>query len=235
KSSNCKLPSSLTHQPTPTAPHDDDAPPRTATHCTTHCTTRQQQARLAFREPHTMAFRASLRRVARARPTARSFHSTPRALVKVGDKVPDFGGLFESSPGNTVNLAEEFKTSNGYIVGVPGAFTGTCSSKHVPSYMNHPNLKKAGQVFVVSVNDPFVMKAWSEQLDPTGETGIRFIADPTAEFTKALDVGFDGTAVFGGIRSQRYALKVEDGKVTETHIEPDGTGADVSMAEKVLG
>lgn len=54
---------------------------------------------------------------------------------------------------------------------------------------------------------------------------IRFIADPTAEFTKALDVGFDGTAVFGGIRSQRYALKVEDGKVTETHIEPDGTGA----------
>ena len=103
-----------------------------------------------------MAFRASLGRAVLARPAARSFHSTPRAFVKVGDKVPDFGGLFESSPGNTVNLAEEFKTSNGYIVGVPGAFTGTCSSLHIPSYMNHPNLKKAGQVFVVSVNDPFV-------------------------------------------------------------------------------
>lgn len=103
-----------------------------------------------------MAFRASLRRVALARPAIRSFHSTPRAFVKAGDELPDFDGLFENSPGNKVNLAEEFKSSNGYIVGVPGAFTGTCSSLHVPSYINHPGLKKAGQVFVVSVNDPFV-------------------------------------------------------------------------------
>jgi len=105
-----------------------------------------------------MAFRASLRRVAVARPAAgvaRSFHATPRAWVKVGDEVPAVE-LLENSPGNKVNLADEFKTANGYIVGVPGAFTGTCSSKHVPSYINHPNLKKAGQVFVVSVNDPFV-------------------------------------------------------------------------------
>lgn len=56
---------------------------------------------------------------------------------------------------------------------------------------------------------------------------IRFIADPTAEFTKALDLGFDeAAAIFGGTRSKRYALKVEDGKITETHVEPDGTGAD---------
>ncbi|RKP04657.1 Redoxin [Thamnocephalis sphaerospora] len=183
-----------------------------------------------------MSFRAPLRRVALGRPAAaiRSFHSTPRAFVKVGDKVPEVDSLMENSPGNKINLAEEFKSSNGYIIGVPGAFTGTCSSLHVPSYINHPNLKKAGQVFVVSVNDPFVMKAWAEQLDPAAETGIRFIADPSAEFTKALDIDFEA-AVFGGPRSKRYALKIEDGKVTEAHIEPDGTGADVSMAEKVLG
>ncbi|UNI17703.1 hypothetical protein JDV02_004027 [Purpureocillium takamizusanense] len=184
-----------------------------------------------------MAFRVSLRRIASSRPAAaaaRNFHATSRAWVKVGDEVPTVE-LLENSPGNKVNLADEFKAANGYIVGVPGAFTGTCSSKHVPSYINHPNLKKAGQIFVVSVNDPFVMKAWSEQLDPAGETGIRFLADPAAELAKALDVGFDGTAIFGNVRSQRYALKVEDGKITETHIEPDGTGADVSMAEKVLG
>ncbi len=60
---------------------------------------------------------------------------------------------------------------------------------------------------------------------------IRFIADPAAEFTKALDVGFDGTAIFGGVRSQRYALKIEDGKITETHIEPDGTGADGALLQ----
>ncbi|PHH86952.1 hypothetical protein CDD83_9494 [Cordyceps sp. RAO-2017] len=182
------------------------------------------------------AFRASSRLSLLARPaaTARAFHSTPRALVKVGDAVPSFDGLLENSPGNKVNLAEEFSSGDGYIVGVPGAFTGTCSSKHIPSYINHPQLAKAGRVFVVSVNDPFVMKAWAEQLDPAGETGIRFIADPSAGFTKALDLGFDGTIVFGGVRSKRYALKIQGGKVVKTHIEPDGTGADVSMADKVL-
>lgn len=104
-----------------------------------------------------MAFRASFRRVALARPAAsRSFHSTPRAMVHVGQAIPNLEVLVEDSPDNKVNLAEEFKSSNGYIVGVPAAFSGTCSSQHVPSYMNHPGLKKAGQVFVVSVNDPFV-------------------------------------------------------------------------------
>ncbi|KAG5929060.1 hypothetical protein E4U42_007285 [Claviceps africana] len=79
------------------------------------------------------------------------------------------------------------------------------------------------------------MKAWAEQLDPAGETGIRFIADPSAEFTKALELDFDGSAVFGGVRSKRYALKIEGGKVVKTFVEPDGTGANVSMADKVLG
>ncbi|KAG6207529.1 hypothetical protein E4U35_000866 [Claviceps purpurea] len=184
-----------------------------------------------------MSFRAPLRRVALARPAfaMRNFHSTPRAFVKVGDAVPSFDGLMENSPGFKVNLAEEFKASKGYIVGVPGAFTGTCSGVHIPGYINHPALKKAGQVFVVSVNDPFVMKAWAEQLDPAGKSGIRFIADPSAEFTKALELDFDGSEIFGGARSKRYALKIENGKVTKTFVEPDGTGADVSLAKKVLG
>ncbi|PHH59151.1 hypothetical protein CDD81_3682 [Ophiocordyceps australis] len=182
-----------------------------------------------------MVFTPVLRRVTASAIAARAFHSTPRASVKVGDALPQVQGLMESSPGNQVNLAEEFGTTNGYIIGVPGAFTGTCSSTHVPSYINHPKLSKAGQVFVVAVNDPFVMKAWAQQLDPAGQTGIRFIADPAAAFTKALDLGFDGTAIFGGVRSKRYALKIENGTVTEAHVEPDATGANVSMADKVLG
>ncbi|KAG5950153.1 hypothetical protein E4U53_005428 [Claviceps sorghi] len=184
-----------------------------------------------------MAFRIPMRRVALARPATaiRTFHSTPRALVKAGDELPNVDGLMENSPGFKVNLAEEFKSTNGYIIGVPGAFTGTCSSVHVPSYINHAGLKKAGQVFVVSVNDPFVMKAWAEQLDPAGQTGIRFIADPSAEFTKALELDFDGSEIFGGVRSKRYALKIENGKVVKTFVEPDGTGANVSLADKVLG
>lgn len=105
-----------------------------------------------------MAFRASFRAMnPLVRPVAaRSFHASPRAFVRVGQEIPDLNVLVEDSPGNKVNLAEEFQSGNGYIIGVPAAFSGTCSSKHIPSYMNHPNLKQAGYVFVVSVNDPFV-------------------------------------------------------------------------------
>lgn len=105
-----------------------------------------------------MSFRTALRRTALARPAAaaRGFHTTPRALIKAGDEIPESKGLFENSAANKVNLADEFKSDNGYIVGVPGAFTGTCSSKHIPSYINSPKLKSAGKVFVLSVNDPFV-------------------------------------------------------------------------------
>ncbi|KAI1260277.1 Redoxin [Xylariaceae sp. FL1019] len=185
-----------------------------------------------------MAFRA-LRRAptAFARPMAatRQFHATPRAFVQVGDAVPDIE-LHEDSPANKVSIAKEFEKTvpNGVIIGVPAAFSGTCSTKHIPSYISHPKLADAGQVFVVSVNDAFVMKAWSDQLDPTKESGIRFLADPTGSFTKALDLGFDAIPVFGHTRAKRYALIIKDGKVHSTFIEPDNTGTDVTMAENVL-
>ncbi|KAI8964223.1 AhpC/TSA family protein [Daldinia sp. FL1419] len=197
-----------------------------------------------------MAFRLALRRgpsalssapasspirFSAAAAAARQFHGTPRAFVKVGDAIPDLEVLQEGSPGNKVNLAKEFTTANGVIVGVPAAFSGACSEKHVPSYIQSPKLRDAGRVFVVSVNDAFVMKAWADQLDPTHESGIRFLADPAGEFTKALDLGFDAPAIFGGMRGKRYALVVEDGKVKSIHVEPDNTGTNVSMADKVLG
>lgn len=107
-----------------------------------------------------MSVRASLRRfpIAATRPAIprRSFHASPRALVRVGQEIPNLEVLVEGSPGNKVNLADEFASENGWIVGVPGAFSGTCSAQHVPSYINHPKLKTAGKVFVVSVNDAFV-------------------------------------------------------------------------------
>lgn len=107
-----------------------------------------------------MAFRA-LRRAPAALPrpafaARRQFHASPRAFVQVGEEIPDLEVLFEDSPGNKVNLKKEFENTNGIIVGVPAAFSGACSAKHVPSYINHPKLADAGQVFVVSVNDAFV-------------------------------------------------------------------------------
>lgn len=190
-----------------------------------------------------MAFRASLRPIALAARsgiastvrTNRAFHSTPAALIKVGDKVPYLDVLREGSPANTVNLAEELSAEDGIIIGVPGAFSPGCSQKHIPSYLTHPNLKEAGKTFVISINDPFVMSAWGEALDPSGTQGIRFIADPSGEFTKALELDFDATKIFGNHRSKRYALVIQNGKVKSTHIEPDGTGVNESLADKVLG
>lgn len=90
------------------------------------------------------------------RTVSRGFHSSRPAFVKVGDEIPSLDVLVEDSPGNKVNLAKEFSTKDGLIIGVPAAFSGACSQSHVPSYMMHPSIKDVGQVFVVSVNDPFV-------------------------------------------------------------------------------
>ena len=156
--------------------------------------------------------------------TTRSFQTTARAFVKVGDAIPDID-LVEGSPGNKVSIAKELK-GKGVIIGVPAAFSPSCSAKHIPAWLGHSKLKDSGSVFVVSVNDPFVMKAWGETLDPQQKSGMRFLADPAAELTNSLDLAFDATAIFGQPRSKRYALLVENGKVKEVHVEPDNTGVD---------
>ncbi|RMY55196.1 hypothetical protein D0863_13391 [Hortaea werneckii] len=161
-----------------------------------------------------------------------SFHASPRAFVKVGDQIPNVE-LMEGSPGNKVSIADELK-GKGLIIGVPAAFSPSCSEKHIPGYMEDANLQNAGNVFVVSVNDPFVMKAWGLTMDPQGKSGIRFLADPHATLTNALDLAFDSTAIFGQPRSKRYALVVEGGKVSEAHVEPDNTGVNASRGAQKL-
>ncbi|GAM85740.1 hypothetical protein ANO11243_037480 [Dothideomycetidae sp. 11243] len=169
--------------------------------------------------------------IARSVPR-RAFHASRPALVKVGDTIPDIK-LMEDSPGNNVNLAQELASGKGLIIGVPAAFSPSCSAQHLPGYIKHSALKDAGKVFVVAVNDPFVTGAWAETLK--GTSGMRFLSDPLAEFTKKLELDFEGVPFFLGPRSKRYALVVEDGKVKEAHVEPDNTGVNVSTAEKVLG
>jgi len=125
-----------------------------------------------------MASAPVLQRLGLTASRACSFHSsTRRAFVKVGDAIPSVE-LVEKSPGNKVNLKDEIK-GRALIIGVPAAFSPACSNSHIPGYINHPKLKDAGDVFVVAVNDPFVTKAWGDQLDPTGKSGdrtIRFIS-----------------------------------------------------------
>merc|ERR1711964_548801 len=93
--------------------------------------------------------------------SSRSFHASARSFIQVGDKLPNLDVLVENSPGNKVNLSEAIK-GKALIIGVPAAFSPSCSNSHVPGYINHKNLKSAGDVFVVAVNDPFVTKAWAD-------------------------------------------------------------------------
>ena len=74
------------------------------------------------------------------------------------------------------------------------------------------------------------MKAWAGSLDPNDKSGIRFLADPSATFTSALDVTFENKPIFGGLRSKRYALEVKEGVVTAVHVEPDNTGVNGKSA-----
>lgn len=167
----------------------------------------------------------------------RSFGTTTRNMVAIGDKIPAVN-LYEGSPGNTFNIAEEAAKGKALIIGVPGAFSPACSSSHVPGYLRNLrqfNDKGVDKFYVVAINDPFVMKAWGDVLTLNiFSDQIKFLADPRGEFTEALDLKFDASKVFGNERSKRYALYTEDGKVAKTFIEPDNTSVNVSDATKVL-
>ncbi|CCH43593.1 putative peroxiredoxin [Wickerhamomyces ciferrii] len=170
-------------------------------------------------------FRSTLLRAPRF-TAARTFKTSAASFLQVGDSIPSVGSLREGSPGNEVDLAELTKSVC--------AFSPACSASHVPGYVQ--NLKeftnKNYNVFVSTVNDAFVTKAWADQL---GEgSNVRFIADPEAEFAKAADLSIDATPFFGNIRNKRFVLIVEDGKVKEQIVEPDNFGLDITKAEEIL-
>jgi peroxiredoxin len=118
---------------------------------------------------------------------------------------------------------------------VPGAYTPTCSMKHLPGFVDRAaELKSKGvdDIVCLSVNDPFVMGAWGREQGAAGK--VRLLADGNGEFTRAVGLEMDGTAFGLGKRSQRYAMIVKDGRVAELLVEP-GPGLNASSAESVLG
>ena len=120
------------------------------------------------------------------------------------------------------------------LFSVPGAFTPTCSAKHLPGYMTYAQAfkeKKIDQIVCLSVNDPFVMKAWCDVNKANND--IIFLADGNATFSKALGLTFDGGMYSLGIRGQRFAMILKGLKVEKLFIEKPGV-FDVSSAEKVL-
>ncbi|HTO13829.1 MAG TPA: peroxiredoxin [Candidatus Binatia bacterium] len=162
--------------------------------------------------------------------------------IKVGDRIPD-GTLTEmidvETPGCTVGpnnfqVADLVKGKKIVVFGLPGAFTPTCSAKHVPSYLaNAEKLKarKVDEIWCVSVNDAFVMGAWAREQKSTGK--VRMMADGSATFTKALGLELDLVARGMGVRSQRYSMLVDDGVVKALNVEAPGK-FEVSGAETML-
>jgi len=138
-----------------------------------------------------------------------------------GDALPSVD-VDEGKPGETVNILELFKGKTGILFAVPGAFTPTCSEKHLPGFIEDAEaLKAAGAEVVacVSVNDPFVMAAWGK--DRGAEGKVRMLADTKCELTKALDMELDATAKLGSVRSQRYAMLVRDGTIKKLGKDDD--------------
>ncbi len=162
--------------------------------------------------------------------------------IKVGDRLPE-GTLTElieqETPGCTIGpnnfpVAQLTKGKRIVIFGLPGAFTPTCSAKHVPSYVaNHDRLKakKVDEIWCLSVNDAFVMGAWGRDQKSGGK--VRMMADGSALFTKALGLDMDLTARGMGVRSQRYSMLVDDGVIKALHVEQPGK-FEVSDAETML-
>jgi len=156
--------------------------------------------------------------------------------IKVGDKLPNMTLTVATADGPKPTSSDEiFKGKTVALFAVPGAFTPTCSAKHLPGFKQQaPTLKAKGvdTIACLSVNDSFVMRAWAED-QAVGED-ILMIADGSSEFTKAVGLELDGTKFGMGPRSQRYSMIVKDGVVTSLNVEQGGEFK-VSSADYMLG
>lgn len=155
--------------------------------------------------------------------------------IKAGDKMPDgvFSVMTDSGPG-ALSSGELFSGKKVVLVSVPGAFTPTCSAKHLPGFVQSVGqlaAKGVDTIACVSVNDVFVMDAWGK--DQGVGDKVTMLADGNGEYTRALDLEMDGTAFGMGMRGQRFAIVADDGVATHVAVEAPGQ-FEVSSAESVL-
>ncbi|GHD56548.1 peroxiredoxin [Thalassobaculum fulvum] len=156
--------------------------------------------------------------------------------IKVGDKVPALAVKTKTAEGiQDVKTDELFGGKTVVLFALPGAFTPTCSAKHLPGYVEKAaDLKAKGvdAIACLSVNDAFVMDAWGK--DQKVGDSVLMLADGNADFTKAVGLEMDGSGYGMGTRSKRYAMVVKDGVVKELLVEEPGQ-FEVSSADYVLG
>ena len=154
--------------------------------------------------------------------------------IQVGDRLPDVPIAIATGEGpQQTTSGDYFRGKRVALFAVPGAFTPTCSARHLPSYVDKAQeLKDSGidEIACISVNDPFVMAAWG---DRDGSKDITMIADGNGQFAKAVGLAFDGSKFGMGERSQRYSMIVNDGVVEQLNVEAPGEYR-ASSAEHML-
>jgi len=149
-----------------------------------------------------------------------------------GSHLPDVP-VFEKTPDNKIMLSDIFKGKKGILLGVAGAFTPECSSKHLPGFINqYEQLRSKGYDTIVclSVNDVYAMQSWCENCNASGK--VRFMADPLGDFTKAIHM--DKVFPNLGLRCKRFTAIIEDGVVKKMFDEPDGMKVTVSSVDNVI-
>ncbi|AWV07156.1 peroxiredoxin [Marilutibacter maris] len=153
--------------------------------------------------------------------------------VQIGDTLPDIQLQKVGNDIEPVASASLFAGNKMVLFAVPGAFTPTCSERHLPGFVEHFDAFRARGIDIacLSVNDPFVMQAWAQSQQVPAE--LLMLADGNGEFTKALGLELDATAYGMGLRAKRFALYAEDGVVRQLWVEAPGEFK-VSSAEYVL-
>lgn len=156
--------------------------------------------------------------------------------ISVGDKLPEatFMEMTANGP-EPVSTADVFAGKTVALFAVPGAYTPTCSAKHLPGFVEKQGdlaAKGIDDIVCTSVNDVFVMGAWGKDNGVEGK--VRMLADGNGTFAAALGLEMDGSGFGMGQRSQRYSMIVKDGTVTELNVEQGG-GFEVSSADYLLG
>lgn len=156
--------------------------------------------------------------------------------IKVGDKIPDVSVMAATPEGpQKAQTGDIFGRGKVALFAVPGAFTPTCSAKHLPGFVEKAgDLKAKGvdRIVCMSVNDAFVMKAWSESQD-AGES-VEMVADGNGDFARALGLTMDAKGFGMGERSQRFSAIIENGVVKTLNVEQPGA-FEVSSADYMLG
>ncbi|MGP3696963.1 peroxiredoxin [Rhodobacter sp. NSM] len=157
--------------------------------------------------------------------------------ISTGDRLPEATLVRIGSEGpEQVRLSERLAGRSVVIFAVPGAFTPTCHSAHVPSFIRTKDQfadKGVDEIICISVNDPFVMKAWGEATGASG-AGITMLSDADGAFTKEIGLSFDAPPVGLIGRSKRYALHAKDGVVTVIHLEESPGVCETSGGEALL-